>query len=156
MPDVLTPDQRKRNMSRIRGRNTKPEMIIRRGLHAQGLRYRLNTPKLPGRPDIIFSRHRAVIFVHGCFWHGHNCPMFKVPETRRQFWVDKITSNRNRDARVTSSLLQMGWRIATIWECSIRGPHKLCDQDILATIQTFLASKSTTLADISGQGTILR
>jgi len=89
MVDVLSPEQRRLNMSRIRGRDTKPEMLIRRGLHAQGFRYRLQNRKLPGRPDLVFPRYHAVIFVHGCFWHGHNCPMFKLPGTRQEFWSKK-------------------------------------------------------------------
>ena len=87
MVDVLTPEQRRLNMSRIRGKDTKPELLLRHGLHARGLRYRLHRKDLPGRPDMVFPRYRAAILVHGCFWHGHDCPLFKLPATRREFWA---------------------------------------------------------------------
>ncbi|MEW4345162.1 very short patch repair endonuclease [Pseudomonas paraeruginosa] len=150
MADVLTAEQRQLNMSRIRGRDTKPEMFIRRGLHARGFRYQLQDRKLPGRPDLVFPRYHAVIFVHGCFWHGHNCPMFKLPETRQEFWATKIASNRARDERTTAALLELGWRVANVWECSIRGPAKLADNEAITRCQTFLLSEEISLIDISG------
>ena len=128
--DVLTADQRRLNMSRIRGRDTKPEMLIRRALHAQGFRYRLHDKGLPGCPDIVFPRYRAVIFVHGCFWHGHNCPMFRLPATRREFWETKINANRARDVAAHEELIIAGWRVLTVWECSVRGKNRL-DLEIL-------------------------
>ena len=99
MVDVLTRAQRKLNMSNIRGRDTKPEKLIRNGLHRLGFRFRLHHKSLPGRPDLVFPRYNAVIFVHGCFWHGHDCPLFKLPATRRSFWLDKISGNFKRDQR---------------------------------------------------------
>jgi DNA mismatch endonuclease, patch repair protein len=150
MADVLTPEQRRRNMSRIRGRDTKPEMFVRRGLHAGGFRYRLQDRQLPGRPDLVFPRYHAVIFVHGCFWHGHDCPMFKLPTTRREFWDAKIASNRSRDERTTTSLLESGWRVATVWECSLRGPSRLPEDEVLRRCQAFLLSEELTEIDISG------
>jgi len=108
-------------MSRIRGSNTKLEVLVRKGLHARGLRYRLGGAKLPGRPDIVLPKYRAVVFVHGCFWHGHECPLYRLPKTRPEFWADKIGKNRARDQRVTSELEAMGWRVLTVWECSLRG-----------------------------------
>lgn len=150
MADVLTPEQRRLNMSRIRGRDTKPEMLIRRGLHARGFRYRLQDRKLPGRPDLVFPRYHAVVFVHGCFWHGHNCPMFKLPVTRQEFWATKIASNRARDERATGALLKLGWRVANVWECSIRGTAKLTDDEVITRCQEFLLSDEVTLLDISG------
>jgi DNA mismatch endonuclease (patch repair protein) len=96
MTDVLTPEQRRLNMSRIRGRDTKPELLLRRGLHARGFRFRLNRKDLPGCPDLVFPRFRAVMFVHGCFWHWHDCPMFKWPATRTDFWRKKIEGNTKR------------------------------------------------------------
>ncbi|WP_116792455.1 very short patch repair endonuclease [Achromobacter dolens] len=150
MVDVLTPEQRQLNMSRIRGRDTKPEMLIRRGLHACGFRYRLQDRKLPGRPDLIFPRYRAVIFVHGCFWHGHDCPLFKLPETRRDFWAAKVSSNRTRDKRVEKTLLDHGWRVATIWECSLRGINKLGDDEVIQQCRLFLLSKEITQINIKG------
>lgn len=150
MVDVLTPELRRLNMSRIRGRDTKPEMIIRRGLHALGLRFRLHDPKLPGRPDLIFRRYGVVIFVHGCFWHGHQCAMFKEPVDRRDFWLAKIYGNRERDARVKSQLLTMGWRVAEIWECSLRGRKKLDRNQLLEQIKDFITASDVTQVEISG------
>jgi len=124
MADVHTPEQRQRNMSRIRGRDTKPEMMVRRGLHARGLRYRLQDRSLPGRPDLVFPKYRAVIFVHGCFWHGHNCPMFHLPATRPDFWQAKISGNQVRDAKAHQGLLAAGWRVLTVWECCLKSPHR--------------------------------
>lgn len=150
MVDVLTPEQRRLNMSRIRGRDTKPELLVRRGLHALGFRYRLQDKKLPGRPDLVFPRHNAVIFVHGCFWHGHNCPLFKLPATRQEFWSQKIMSNRVRDERTTTALLELGWRVANVWECSIRGRAKLAVDDMISNCQHFLLSPEITTINISG------
>ncbi|MBN5021910.1 DNA mismatch endonuclease Vsr [Stenotrophomonas maltophilia] len=121
MADSLTPEQRSAQMSRIRGSNTKLEVLVRKGLHARGLRYRLGGAKLPGRPDIVLPKYRTVVFVHGCFWHGHDCPLYRLPKTRPEFWADKIGKNRVRDLRVTAELEAMGWRVLTVWECSLRG-----------------------------------
>ncbi|HHA2819935.1 TPA: very short patch repair endonuclease [Stenotrophomonas maltophilia] len=121
MVDSLTPEQRSAQMSRIRGSNTKLEVLVRKGLHARGLRYRLGGAKLPGRPDIVLPKYRTVVFVHGCFWHGHDCPLYRLPKTRPAFWADKIGKNRVRDLRVTAELESQGWRVLTVWECSLRG-----------------------------------
>ncbi|WP_284354731.1 very short patch repair endonuclease [Pseudomonas putida] len=150
MVDILTPEQRHLNMSCIRGRDTKPEMLIRQGLHARGFRYRLQDRKLPGRPDLVFPRHHVAVFVHGCFWHGHDCQLFKLPATRQDFWATKIASNRTRDERATMALLELGWRVATIWECSIRGPSKLTRDEVFTRCQTFLLSKEIRFIEISG------
>lgn len=138
MADVLSPEQRKYNMSSIRGSDTKPEMIVRRGLHARGLRYRLHDRKLPGRPDLVFPRYNAVIFIHGCFWHGHKCPMFRMPSTRQEFWSSKISTNQNRDAKVHNEIINLGWRILTIWECSLKGPAKFSTEFLLDECLLFL------------------
>ncbi|PSD33759.1 very short patch repair endonuclease [Stenotrophomonas maltophilia] len=121
MVDSLTPEQRSAQMSRIRGSNTKLEVLVRKALHARGMRYRLGGAKLPGRPDIVLPKYRTVVFVHGCFWHGHDCPLYRLPKTRPEFWADKIGKNRTRDQRVTSELEAIGWRVLTVWECSLRG-----------------------------------
>lgn len=121
MVDSLTPEQRSAQMSRIRGSNTKLEVFVRKGLHARGLRYRLGGAMLPGRPDIVLPKYRTVVFVHGCFWHGHDCPLYRLPKTRPEFWADKIGKNRVRDLRVTAELEAQGWRVLTVWECSLRG-----------------------------------
>lgn len=149
MVDVLTPEQRQLNMSRIRGRDTKPEMLIRRGLHARGLRYRLQDRSLPGRPDLVFPRHHAVILVHGCFWHGHDCPMFRLPATRREFWSAKIEANRNRDVKAHDALLGLGWRVLTVWECSLKGKGRLPSGSVLETCMGFIKGDQVELI-ISG------
>ena len=114
-------------MAGIRAQDTKPEMIVRRGLHAMGFRFRLHDRKLPGKPDLVFPMHRAVIFVNGCFWHGHDCALFKWPASREEFWREKITKNRANDASNAVFLAGLGWRSLTIWECAIkrRSPETL-------------------------------
>lgn len=111
-------------MSRIRGKNTKPELMLRKALHAVGFRYRLHDRKLPGKPDVVLPRYGAVIMVHGCFWHGHDCALFRLPEERRGFWAEKIGRNRWRDVAVRLELLAAGWRVCTVWECAMRGKEK--------------------------------
>ncbi|WP_318656110.1 very short patch repair endonuclease [Qipengyuania atrilutea] len=112
---------RSRMMAAIKGRDTKPEMIVRRGLHRRGFRFRLHDRALPGRPDLIFPRHRAVIFVHGCFWHGHDCPFFRWPKSRPEFWRAKIGANIERDRAARTVLRAADWRVLTVWECAFRG-----------------------------------
>jgi DNA mismatch endonuclease (patch repair protein) len=138
MVDVLTPIQRQLNMSRIRGRDTKPEMLVRSGLHARGLRFRLQVRDLPGRPDFVFPRYRAVILVHGCFWHGHDCPMFRMPATRTEFWAAKIAVNQKRDASAQTALLELGWRVAIVWECSLKGPARWPIESVIDTCSEFI------------------
>src|SRR5579862_9615911 len=108
-------------MAGIRGKNTKPEIILRKGLHRRGFRYGLHSSDVPGKPDMVFRSRRAVIFVHGCFWHGHDCRFFRLPATRPEFWQKKIASNQRRDAVVEKQLSDAGWRQLVIWECAIRG-----------------------------------
>lgn len=117
-------------MSGIRGKDTRPELLVRKALHARGFRYRLHKTGLPGRPDIVLPRFRAVALIHGCFWHGHDCPLFRLPGTRTDFWRGKITRNQERDSQVAVALRVAGWRRATIWECALRGRHRL-DFDVL-------------------------
>lgn len=124
MVDIVDQATRSRMMSGIRGRNTKPEIVIRSLLHRQGFRFRLHVRDLPGKPDIVLPRYRAVVFVNGCFWHGHNCPLFKLPGTRTEFWREKIGRNQANDQKAVDALLANGWRIGIIWECSIRGKNK--------------------------------
>ncbi|MBA4327121.1 MAG: very short patch repair endonuclease [Polaromonas sp.] len=124
MVDVVDSATRSRMMSGIRGRNTKPEILIRSLLHRQGFRFRLHVRDMPGKPDIVLPRYRAVVFVHGCFWHGHSCPLFKLPGTRPDFWREKIERNQNNDNRAKRELLADGWRVGVIWECALRGAGK--------------------------------
>ncbi|MFN3590955.1 MAG: very short patch repair endonuclease [Thermaurantiacus sp.] len=107
-------------MAGIRGSDTRPELTLRRALHARGLRYRLHDRRLPGTPDLVLPRWRAVIFVHGCFWHGHGCRLFKWPATRSEWWREKIKANIARDIRNTAALGAAGWRVFTVWECELR------------------------------------
>lgn len=136
--DVHTPEVRSYNMSRIRGRDTRPEMVIRRGLHARGYRFRLHVKDLPGRPDLVFPKSRAVMFVNGCFWHGHNCRSFRMPATRADFWASKIATNKSRDAKACAALADAGWRVLTIWECALRGVDRWPEEQILNFCETFL------------------
>ena len=108
-------------MSRVGQKDTGPEMRLRKALHSLGLRYRLHDKKLPGSPDIVFPRYRAVLFVHGCFWHRHGCKASTTPKTRRDFWDAKFLANINRDLRNSEALLQKGWRVMIIWECTLKG-----------------------------------
>ncbi|MBN1951557.1 MAG: DNA mismatch endonuclease Vsr [Bacteroidales bacterium] len=119
--DVVDRKTRSRMMSGIGSRNTKPELLIRKRLFGMGFRYRINDRKLVGSPDIVFPKFHAVIFVHGCFWHGHDCELFKLPGTRTEFWKEKIESNRERDAKVLNQLRYEGWRICIVWECAVKG-----------------------------------
>ncbi len=121
MVDVVDPVTRSRMMSGIRSKNTRPEILIRKGLHARGFRFRLHDKRLPGKPDMVFPKYGAVIFIHGCFWHGHDCHLFKLPKTRRAFWHKKISRNQEKDAESYASLRKEGWYILTIWECALKG-----------------------------------
>lgn len=112
-------------MSGIRGKDTKPELLIRKELFKRGFRYRLHDRRLPGKPDLVFPKFNAVIFVHGCFWHGHRCVLFKWPKTRKEFWREKIEGNMIRDEKNVSALLAQGWRVLQIWECSLKGPRRM-------------------------------
>jgi len=120
MVDVVDSTTRSRMMSGIRGHNTRPEMLIRSLLHRQGFRFRLHVRDLPGKPDVVLPRYHAVIFVHGCFWHGHDCPRFKWPSTRPDFWREKIGRNQTNDNRAKEALLATDWRVGIVWECALR------------------------------------
>jgi DNA mismatch endonuclease, patch repair protein len=121
MAEKIDPKVRSRMMAGIRGRDTKPELMIRRHLHAQGLRFRLDARDLPGRPDVVLPRWKAVVFAHGCFWHRHqDCSFFRLPKTRPEFWAEKIQRNVERDCAAIEQLRNAGWRVAVIWECALR------------------------------------
>ena len=121
MSDVHTPQQRHANMAAIHGKDTKPEMVVRRYLWGLGFRYRLNHPRLPGKPDIVMRKYRTCIFVNGCFWHGHEgCRYFVMPKTNTEFWQKKIIRNQERDHEVQQKLAFMGWHSITIWECQLK------------------------------------
>ena len=119
MADIMTPAQRSERMSRIRSQNTKPEMLVRRFLHARGFRFRLHARDLPGRPDLVLPKYRAVVFVEGCFWHGHSCQKGRVPGTNSDFWQAKVAANQARDKRNQRALRRDGWRVIRVWECQL-------------------------------------
>lgn len=119
--DVHSKETRSLNMSRIKGKDTKPEILVRKYLFSQGLRYRLYSKTLPGKPDIVLPKYRAVIFVHGCFWHGHEeCRYFVTPKTRTEWWLNKINTNRENDRKNCELLKKMRWNVIIVWECSLK------------------------------------
>lgn len=121
MADVHSKETRSFNMSRIRSKDTKPELLVRKFLFAHGFRYKLHDKKLPGKPDIVLPKYKTIIFVHGCFWHGHkNCKYFVVPKTKTDWWLNKITSNIANDVKAIGALKKDGWKIITIWECDLK------------------------------------
>jgi DNA mismatch endonuclease (patch repair protein) len=124
-PDVYDAATRSRVMSRIRGKNTTPEIAVRRLLHCLGFRFRLHRKDLPGCPDIALPRYRVVLFVHGCFWHQHSCKLGKLPKSRRAYWIPKMERNRARDKAVATSLRRLGWTVVVVWECEVGKPAKL-------------------------------
>lgn len=150
MGDVVTPDVRSRMMSGIRGKNTGPELIVRRQLHELGFRYRLHVRELPGKPDLVFPRYGAVVFVHGCFWHGHDCQLFKWPTTRTSFWKAKIEGNRSTDLRNAVALRSSGWRVGIVWECALKGRGRHPEHDVAARCAQWLRSSRK---DIEIKGT---
>jgi DNA mismatch endonuclease, patch repair protein len=137
-------------MSRIRGRDTAPELLIRRGLHTRGLRYRLHDRKLPGRPDLVFARYRTVVFVHGCFWHAHGCRLSKLPAIRPEFWQNKLANNSTRDKAAISALHAEGWRVLVIWECALRGPGRTDHGTIFESAERFIREGRSNLMEILG------
>ena len=121
MADVHDKKTRSYNMSRIKATNTKPEMLVRKFLHAQGFRYKLHDKKLPGKPDIVFPKYKTIIFIHGCFWHGHdNCRYFVIPKTRTEWWMTKINTNKANDEKAITALKKNGWKIINVWECDLK------------------------------------
>lgn len=139
MADVVTPEVRSRMMSGIRSKNTNPELILRKGLHAMGFRYRLHA-RLPGRPDMVFPRLNAVIFVHGCFWHKHDCHLFKWPQSREAFWRNKINGNFIRDRQSIEELKSQGWRVGVVWECALKGRSRLPPTRVIGRCSLWLRS----------------
>lgn len=139
MTDVLTPEQRAYCMSRIHGRDTKPELNVRRMLHALGYRYRLHVTSLPGKPDLVFPARRKIILVHGCYWHRHNCRWGRVrAHTNADFWDSKLKENTRRDARICKRLRDQGWQVVVAWECQTRPERR---EELLVRLVEFLESK---------------
>lgn len=140
MNDIVDVATRSRMMSGIKGRNTSPEILIRKAMHARGYRFRLHVKGLPGKPDLVLPKFKSVIFVHGCFWHGHSCRYFKMPNTRHEFWSDKITNNQKRDEAQVLELMALGWRVLIIWECAIRFIKKHQTSALIDQVSSWLAS----------------
>jgi DNA mismatch endonuclease (patch repair protein) len=125
MVDSLTPEQRSERMAQIRSKNSKAEMIVRRMIHGMRFRFRLHAKQLPGKPDLVFPRFKKVIFVHGCFWHRHDCHLGRVPKSRLDFWLPKLEQNKARDETNRIALAALGWDCLTVWECELRNPEAL-------------------------------
>lgn len=138
--DVVSPEKRSQMMSGIRGKNTKPEIIIRKALHGKGFRYRLHVRNLPGKPDIVLPKYQAVVFVNGCFWHKHDCHLFKWPKSRPDFWKKKILRNQENDAIAAEQLLGEGWRVLTVWECALKGKTRLPFHKVMNDIAGWIES----------------
>jgi DNA mismatch endonuclease (patch repair protein) len=140
--DIISPERRSALMSRIRGKDTGIEVTVRKGLHRLGFRYRLGGAGLPGRPDIVLPKYRAVVFVHGCFWHGHSCPLYRLPKTRTEFWRAKVEANKERDARKTAELRKADWRVETVWDCQIRGKAPDAINALVARLATRIKKRA--------------
>ena len=138
MVDTLTTEQRSALMARIKGTDTGPEMFVRRALHARGYRYRVHGRGLPGKPDLVFAKRRAAVFVHGCFWHRHGCKKTTTPKSRQDYWQDKFAKNVARDRRNLEQLADEGWRVYVVWECEIDG-----DEEIVEHLIAFLGPPRT-------------
>lgn len=129
-------------MAGIRSKNTAPEMIVRRGLHRLGFRFHIHDQRLPGQPDLVLPRWRAAVFVHGCFWHGHDCALFRWPRSREDFWREKITRNRERDEAAIGRLHSDRWRVLTVWECALKGPTRIGAEETITRSAAWLRSDS--------------
>ena len=140
--DVVDAATRSRMMAGIRSKDTRPELVVRRGLHALGFRYRLHDRSLPGTPDLVLPRWKAAIQIHGCFWHRHDCTLFRWPATRPEFWRSKIGRNVGRDREVDAALDRAGWRVLTIWECAMKGPGRIGADAVIAAAADWLRSGS--------------
>lgn len=144
MTDVVDSKTRSRMMAGIKGKNTRPEILVRSALHRRGFRFKLHDKTLPGKPDLVLPKYKAIINIHGCFWHGHDCKFFKVPSTRTDFWLAKINGNRSRDSAQRKALLEQGWRVLRVWECALRGKKADTLELTIDSISAWLISKSPT------------
>jgi DNA mismatch endonuclease (patch repair protein) len=134
---------RSRMMAAIKGKNTRPEIIVRKALHAAGFRFRLHDRKLPGKPDIVLRKHKTVIFVHGCFWHGHECEKFRWPKTRKAWWRKKIEGNRKRDTKNTLELENNGWCVLSLWECALLDFNRMSQKSMNRELVLWIEGRST-------------
>ncbi|MEK0314806.1 very short patch repair endonuclease [Cohnella sp. 56] len=151
MSDIVSSEKRSRMMSNIRAKDTKPELILRKGLYRLGFRYRIHDKKLPGKPDIVFPRYKAVIFANGCFWHGHSCHLFKWPSSNEEFWHKKINRNKEVDKANIEQLKKMGWRVGLVWECSLKGKHRLDSEEVIELCAQWLQTTDMLSIEIGGQ-----
>ena len=151
MADVHDEATRSRNMAAIRAGNTKPELYVRSALHALGVRFRLHRKDLPGKPDIVLPRYRAVVFVNGCFWHRHDCDLFKWPAKNEEFWRQKLAVNVKRDEAARAELRSRGWRIAEVWECALKGKNRLDGQEAMQSLATWIRSGGESMV-LRGKG----
>ena len=147
--DSQNRDTRSRIMSKVRQKDTAPEVLLRSTLHKVGLRFRLHDRTLPGSPDLVFPRFRSVVFVHGCYWHAHGCYRSTVPKSHREFWERKFVANRRRDERVTALLQKMGWRVMIVWECSLIGRLALRPEEVVEKVRVWLMG-TTEREEIAG------
>ncbi len=138
MTDIVDTQTRSQMMARIKSKNTSIETAIRKSLFSRGYRYRINDRKLPGHPDIVLKKYKTIIFIHGCFWHAHNCSLFKIPSTNKEFWIKKFEQNKLRDIQVIQTLLQNGWRVLVVWECSMKGKNKRKFDSLIEEIEMWL------------------
>jgi DNA mismatch endonuclease (patch repair protein) len=150
MADVVSRAVRSRMMAGIRGKNTRPEILLRKGIHRAGFRFRLHARNLPGRPDIVLPKWNAVIFVNGCFWHGHSCHLYRLPKTRPDFWQNKIDRNRVVDSRALKQLRDANWRVGIVWECALKGRTRLPAEQVFMRCVTWLRGKKPIL-EIKGR-----
>ena len=149
MTDVVSPETRSQMMSGIQGKDTKPEVIIRKALHRKGFRYRLHVESLPGKPDLTFPKYNAVIQINGCFWHGHDCHLFKWPSTHPEFWRNKILGTKERDVKNIAKLESLDWRVLTIWECAVKGKYRLSFESAINQISHWLINEQSS-SEIKG------
>lgn len=140
MVDVVSPETRSKMMAGIQGKNTKAEVLLRKALHQKGFRYRLYVTSLPGKPDLVFPKYKAVIQINGCFWHGHNCYLFRWPSSHSEFWYKKIIINMERDSKNLADLEKLGWRVLTIWECAIKGKYRIPFQVLIEQVCVWLTT----------------
>lgn len=149
MTDVVNAATRSRMMAGIKGKDTKPEVLLRKALHAQGLRYKLGGHGLPGKPDLVFPKHRTVVFVHGCFWHAHRCKYFRLPSTHSDFWRNKLQGNITRDKTRIKELRALGWRSVVIWECAVRLATAQLSDELYKLVRDWVVEYHTSHLEIS-------
>ena len=143
MTDIVDQRTRSKMMSKVRNKNTSIELVVRKALFARGFRYKINDRTLPGTPDIVLPKYKAVIFVHGCFWHGHGCPKGQLSKTNIEYWSLKIAKNKERDKKNINKLIAQGWRIVIVWECSLKGKNSLGVIEVANILQRWLTSTNT-------------